>query len=332
MGFYYNHMRDAAFPLMESDNDNIRNIITVLEDSESPVTRNYLEKLYDSIIKKSHVDFGDIPKSKGNIVAYSGYTNMIEILENLQSLANEYRDRDVLSYVTTIKTAIKNMSNLSELYEKAFKSHNEYVMLEYSAFVYTIVQSISALLYEFVDYVKRPNDNNIKIVLKNTKYRANLFYFEQLNKFNLINKDMDYRKYLMGMIANGRQNFTGVEVVGLLAVISVALAVVPLMRELVFRYYSTRSTVSDCLAQQAYFLELNKACVEANTQFSKEKKHDILVKQEKAKNLLLMLSEKLRVKHAMAINDGAQNLKSDNKLLTIDNIKKEVSDSPLQLL
>jgi hypothetical protein len=46
--------------------------VTILEDATSPVTAKYKEKLFDSVIKRGHIDFGDIPASKGNIRTYSG--------------------------------------------------------------------------------------------------------------------------------------------------------------------------------------------------------------------------------------------------------------------
>ena len=205
-------------------------------------------------------------------------------------------------------------------------------MLEYNTFVYTIIQAVSTLLYEFVDFVKKPSSQVMEITLKNTKYRANTYYINQLNKFNKINQTMQYGKFLDAMIQNDKNNFTGVEMVGLGAVIMVALAIVPITRELVYHFYNVKSNISDCLAQQAYFLEMNKAVIEANSDFNEKKKTAILMKQEKIKNLCMRLSDKLRVNHIKAIDSGKAVLQNDNKLLTIDNIKKEISDSPLNLL
>ena len=212
---------------------------------------------------------------------------------------------------------------------------NEYVMLEYNTFVYTCIQATSTLLYEFVDYMKRPDMTSVTITLKNTKYRANTFYIDQLAKYNAVNKKMQYAKYLEGMLSNGKDNFVGAyTAIGVTAVIAVALAIIPVMRELIYQFYNIRTNISDALAQQAYFLELNKACVEANSAFSKEKKADILMKQEKAKNMCLRLSEKLRVTHAKSMSAGEAAIRNDSKYLTLDNIKNGEggSASSLQLL
>lgn len=330
----FDPLKGAVSILMESENSPRREQIAiqaVLEDSNSPVKNKYLEKLFDSVINKGHIDFDNIPMSKGNIVEYVGYTNMIEVLENIMKLASDSKSQTVIEYVSIVKEAIANMRALAPIYQKGFKLRNDYVMLEYNTFVYTIIQATSTLLYEFVDYVKKPSSQTIEIVLKNTKYRANTYYISQLNKFNAINKKMQYGKYLETMLQNGKEAFTGVELVGLSVVVGVALAIIPVTRELVYHYYNLKSNVSDCLAQQAYFLEMNKTVVEANSDFNEKKKTAILMKQEKIKNLCLRLSDKLRVTHVKSIDSGKAAIQNDNKLLTIDGIQKEISNSPLQL-
>lgn len=304
----------------------------VLEDTTSPVTTKYLEKLYDSVITKAHIDFGDIPKSKGNIEAYSGYRNLIEVLDAVNKLATDNKSQSVLNYVAIVKTAITNMRALANKYQKGYVTGNNYIILEYNTYVYTIIQAVSTILYEFVDYIKKPDRDTIDIVLKDTKYRANTFYIDQLDKFNKVNKNMNYSKYLDAMVQNNKNNFTGAEIVGLTFIVSVALAIIPVTRELIYRFYNIKATLSDSLAQQAYFLEMNKTVVEANSTFDKQKKKLILMKQEKVKNLCLRLSEKLRVTHVKSVDAGKASITNDNRLLTLDNVKKEVNNSPLELL
>lgn len=310
----------------------LRSVKAVLEDVQSPVTTKYMETLFDKVIEKGHVDFGDIPTSKGNIENYKGYQNMVEILDVIAKLASDRKESNVFSYVNIVRNAITNMKMLSSYYEKAFRLKNEYLQIEYNTLVYTIVQAVSTILYEFVDYVKRPDEVTFTITLKNTKYRANAFYFDQLSKFNNINSKMKYKAYLEAILSGDGKNFTGEFVVGVAVVTAVALAAIPVLRSLVYHFYNVKADLSDCLAQQAYFLEINKASVESNQSFDQKKKDKILMKQEKVKNLCLRLSEKLRVNHINAIKSGEAAVSADNKLLTLDSIKSEVSNSPLQLL
>lgn len=330
----FDPIKGAVEILMESETNSPKEMMKIklyLEDEQAPIRNKYLEKLFDSVMNKSHIDFDNIPDSKGNIVEYVGYTNMIEVLENVLKLASDEKSSTVIECVKIVKEAIANMRNLAPIYQKGFRIKNDYIMLEYNTFVYTIIQATSTILYEFVDFVKRPDAKTMEIHLKNTKYRANTYYIAQLDKFNAINRKMQYGKYLETMLMNGKEAFTGVELVGLTVVVGVALAIIPVTRELVYHYYNLKSNISDCLAQQAYFLEMNKTVVEANSDFSKKKKTNILMKQEKIKNLCMRLSEKLRVTHVKSMDSGKASLRNDNKLLTVDGIEREISNSPLQL-
>lgn len=307
---------------------------TILEDANSPVTRKYQEKLFQSIIDKKHVDFGDIPKSAGNIKAYSGYNNMMEVLNTIDGLANEQKNKEVMEYVAVVKKAISNIENLSSSYAKGFINKSDYVMLEYNTYVYTCIEATSSLLYEFVEYIKRPDQQVMTIQLKNTKYRANLYYFDQLNKFNSVNAKMgmDYRKLIESLCNKGRNNFLGAEmIVGVAALSMAALAIVPLTRELIYRFYHMRSNLAQSLELQAEFLEMNKTCLEANDSITTEKKKKILEKQNKTRLRLLKLADIIRVKNAKGMNETKKDLDDDNKLLSINNLQDEISNSPFEL-
>ena len=99
-----------------------REIRAVLEDADSPTTRKTMNTLYQHIIDKSYVDFGDIPKSKGNITKYSGYPNMVDVLTTLKELsASDPSYKDIASYVNTISTAVSTLVENAKYYEKAFQ-------------------------------------------------------------------------------------------------------------------------------------------------------------------------------------------------------------------
>lgn len=332
----FNPLRDSAEILCESGTLGMKEfnqIKVVLEDANSPVSNKYLEKLYDSVITKSHVDFDDISESKGDIKKYKGYENMVDVLHNVQKLAQEHKSQSVLDYVKTVQTAIESIERLSDLFEQGFKLKNDYVMVEYNIYVYACVQATSTILGEFVDYIKRPDREIIEITLKNNKNRANVFYIEQLEKFNNVVSKMEYRKYLKALLNKDRENFIGVEtMVGMGTVALVAMAIVPVTRELIYQFYSFKSNLSEALAEQAYFLEMNKANVESNSSLTVQKKKEVLRKQEQLREKLLRLSDKLKVKHNMSIDASKKLISNDNKLLTIDRIKRETDSTPLSLL
>lgn len=308
-------------------------IKTVLEDTENPKTTTYLEKLYGSILSKGHVDFDDIPNSKGDIREYKGYQNMVDTLNTMYDLANAQNVKQVMTYVEIIQTAINNMTKCSDIYTKGFRLRNEYIMIEYNAFVYTCVQATSSILYEFIDYSKRPDRDKVAITIKNNKFKANILYIEQLQKFNNVVNAMDYRAFLEYMVNKGSENFIGTEVlVGVATVSVVAMAIVPITREIVYRFYHGKNRLAECLMEQAYFLEMNKASVNSNTGLSESKKSDILKRQDKLEKALLKLGNKLKVEYTQAEANAAKQLKQDNSLLTLDKIKNGIDNGSLSLL
>lgn len=331
---------DAISILCESDSlspnwKERERIREILEDANSPVTRKYHEKLFQSVIEKKHINFGSIEKSKGDIKEYEGYQNMIEILDILSKLAIAERYDSVLGYIQIVQKAIKNLEDLRTAYMEGFSTKTDYVILEYNTYVYTTVEATTTLLYEFVEYVKRPDMVTMEIQLKNNKSRANLFYFEQLKKFNNVIDKMgiEYRKLLENLCKKGRENFIGVdEIIGITAISVVAMAIVPITRELIYQFYRLRGNLSASLEMQAKFLEMNKACLEAQTEMDPKKKKEIIDKQKKLSNFLRRISEKIKVKTSKSIKDTKVELNKQNKMLSIDRLQDEVSLSPLEII
>ena len=334
-------------PLFESvdilvkDRDSLRygyefeRVQSILEDANSPITKKYQEKLFQSVIDKGHIDFGDIPKSAGNIKAYKGYNNMVETLTTLNSLAIDQKNKTVIEYTSIVQKAISNIEQLSSTYSKGFISKTDYVILEYNTYVYTCVEATTTLLYTFVDYMKRPDQDTMTITLSNSTLRADLFYIEQLKKFNNVNDKMgiDYRKMLESLCSKGKNNFLGAEmVIGIAAVSVAAMAIVPITRELIYRFYHLRGSLSKSLEMQASFLEMNAACVQSNEVMTAEKKKKVLDKQLKLKNRLLKLSDFLKVKSVKSSQNSARDIKASNKMLTLDNLQADVSSSPIEFI
>lgn len=307
----------------------------ILEDVNSPVTRKYHEKMFKSIIEKKHINFGDIPLSKGNIRDYSGYPAMVDTLNTILKLARESEVITVEKYVLIVQEAIRNIEELSSSYQKGFITKTEYVAMEYNTYVYFCVEATTAILYSFVDYIKTPDQTKIKIVIKNTKMRADEFYFDQLLKFNKSQENIgvEYRKMLEQLCNKDKNNFIGTSTaIGMSAVMVAAIAIVPITREVLYQIYNFRGKLSESLDLQVQFLEMNKACVEANSGILENKKSKILQKQEKLAKSIKKLSDIIRVKSAKSIVDSKRELEKDNKMMSIDSLKNDVSNSPFELL
>lgn len=311
-----------------------KDLQAVLEDVNSPVTRKLEEKLFQSVIDKKHIDFGGIPKSKGNIKDYEGYSAMEGTLNTIKDLAAENRAGDVIKYVEIVQKAIENISSMAISYQKGFQAKNEYIAMEYNSYVYFCVEATTALIYSFVEYVKRPDSDTLVMVIKNSKLRADEFYFEQLKKFNMVcdTQGVNYRKMLDSM-SNSRDNFIGTTaVIGMATVMAAAIAIIPITRAVVYQVYYLRGNISEQLDIQAQFMEMNKTCVEANSALTVQKKKEIVAKQEKLVKRLRKLSDTIRVKSSKSVEVATRETKNENKSLTIDSIKDEVSNSDFEFI
>ena len=108
---------------------------------------------------------------------------------------------------------------------------------------------------------------------------------------------------------------------------TVRVSIVPIMRSAAYHALKLKTKLSDALALQAYFLELNKTCVEANQSFGQAKKDKILQKQEKLRVLFTKLSDKLKIDSVKASRESLTDMKKDNATLTLGNINSEIDNS-----
>lgn len=332
---YWNPYADAVNILKENAASVFEKheLEVILEDVNSPVQMKFNQKIYDAVLQKKYVSFDEIADSKGDINEYVGTKNMNDTLHTIKTM-NEFQKTSVIDYVNIIEEAIGNISSLREIYKKGFAKHNDYVMLEYNTLIFTCIEATTSILYDFVDYIKKPGMESYQIKLKNTKYRANLFFIQQLEKYNNVNRNMlsEYRKFLNSMIDNNSENLTGSLAVGYATIAVCAVAIIPIMRELAYRIINIPRSLSDMCLQQAYFLEMNKSILEANEAMTIDKKKKIIEKQEKIKKQLIVISERLRVDHVKANEKAKREIESENRNITVNNIRRELDDSPLQLL
>ena len=259
---------------------------------------------------------------------------MVETLDTLSKLAVEYQNKDLVDHVSTIQTTIDNLKKLSSSYELGFKNNSSFVTTEYNSYVYFCIEATTALLYSYVDYMKTDTDD-IKIVLKNTKLRADEFYFNQLSKFNTTQSRLgkEYKGMIEKMALEKCNNFIGTAtLVGIGAVMLAAIAVVPITREVVYQIYNNRNKLSEYLDMQVQFLEMNKTTLEMNGNISASKRIQIIKKQTELVKKLNKLSDFIRVKSSKSIFDSQNEIRKENKNMSINSIRNDVSDEPLQLL
>lgn len=94
---------------------------------------------------------------------------------------------------------------------------------------------------------------------------------------------------------------------------------------IVFGIYKSKAKISDYLAQQALYLQLNAENVKNNSNLSKEEKELILARQKKTAELLLKYSDKLAVDGVKSTRQAETDNKRDTKAI-IEDSKDDVVD------
>jgi len=301
-----------------------RNKITALMENEVQSVNNAMvSNFYKSALEKAHVDFEDIPNSKGDITRYSGYQSMAETLDLIEQIADKNNVK--IAEIEVIKDAIKNIATYRESFEKGFRLEKEFIILQYNTLVYACVEATSIMISSYVDFVKRPDRNEFTIVRDHI--HGSHTSVQNLEKFNLAVKQGEFSKVLNAVITTGGDNLVGIDdLVVPTLIMGGVLILVPLIRELIFGFYYSRMRVSDYLAHQATLLEINKQSVQASNMPAKQK-NEVIKKQAHQIQKLRKMSDTIRVDKSMADSKATVELNKENKGWTIDEVKSQAAST-----
>ena len=319
-----------------------RNLLSLNEAEQGALIKSITSKIYDKIVSKvDDIDYGEIPKTNGDITKLSKYSDLVECLNLIRSLVVEMKQD--ATPIDTISEAISNIILLKETFERAFKNDTELPIIMYNNLVLAVVATISLMISTSVEFVKSPNTDSFDITLNKMAYNKskNYMLFGTLKKFNKSCKKGDFAK-AMDYVIKERVNHSTNEaaalgaVGGFFATHGVAIAVgtvlsilavflIPgVLKELVFIFYHMRVRVSDFFNIQADLLEMNAYKLknsETNDQTTKEK---IANKQMKLVANLRKIANFFAIKFKKAEVDTNNEMTADNKKMDLTD--SDVSD------
>lgn len=274
-------------------------MLSINEADQNQVLSALTSKLYDHIVDRvDDIDFGDIPSTKGDITKLDRYQKLVDCVSVVRQLLEQYKQD--LKPIRTIEDAIDNVVERKELFEKGFRYQVELPMITYSTIVLSIISSTSFLVSTCIEFIKIPSQDEFSVILDKvalTKSKSNLL-FNNLEKFNNACDKEQIDKCLEVIIKNNMKNLTGVEVgfvVGGVAMATLLLNIIPILRELIFFFYYSRTRVSDYFDIQADLLQMNAYNVESNETMKKSEREKIAKKQLKIAELFRKLSNKIAV-------------------------------------
>ena len=299
-----------------------RELETVLESNGAQLDATMVSRLYKSAIDKSHV-VDSWEDSKGDITKFEGYIPMKESLQIVENLSDKAGVN--IPELMTINETLNVLEANRESFVKGFMLNNELVTLIYNTIVYACVEATSSLISSYVEYVRNVNTTEFTLV-KTGKLSADTT-FRNLKAFNQSHKKGDLTRILKGA-TNNRENFLGVSGTSVAigaVVIGAALSVVPIIRELIFTYYYTRSRMSDYLEHQALLIELNRKSIETASVPLKDRKK-VIEKQTIQARQFRQLSERIKVSGSRGEIDANTAIKQENKTWKIEETKKQMID------
>lgn len=300
-----------------------REIFSLTEAEMHNVNNNMVGKLFNSAIEKSHIDYDDIPKSKGDITKYSGYKSMVESLELLKGIA--IKSAHKIPEIDVIEKALDNIVAYRNVFERGFKLNKDYVILQYNTVVMACVIGTSSLISSYVDFVKKIDKYEFTII--NPKSHPGKVCIDNLTKFNRSVASGDFAKVMNNVISSGSEALTGAAVATIgVTIIGGAIIGAVFMRDIVFYVYYSRVKIAEYMRTQALFLELNQNIINSNSyNMPADKKEKVLRKQADLISKLHKSADTIDVSDKMASNSMNIELKKENSSWKIEDVKAQSS-------
>ena len=329
MKTFYNVI-DECFDV--KDNKTRKVLLALDETDQNSVLSSLTSKLYDNIVEKvDDIDFGDIPRTKGDITALPNYDKITGCIKTINDILVEYKQKT--DPTDTISLALENLKNRKELFAKAYRYDIELPMVVYNTIALSIISSISLLIATSIEFIKQPGTDSFelsldKVSLEKTK---NSLLFSNLKKFNESCRRNEIDNCLNMVINNRVKNLTGIEVGvagATVATITILFAIIPVIRELIFFFYYTRTRVSDYFDVQADLLQMNAANIDSSKIKSEPERKKVISKQLKIADMFRKLANKISVTAKESEVAATKDIvaKSKNKP-KIDDVVDSIPDS-----
>lgn len=303
-----------------------RNVLLAVNEADQGVVMTSLSnKLYQYIVDKvDDIDFGTIPQSKGDITKIDNYEELVDCINIIGEILQAYNQPT--DSIMTIQSALQNMIDRVDLFSKAYKLNVEMPIIIYNTIALAIVSSVSYMISTCIEFIKQPDNQGFEIALDKiavSKTKENIL-FQDLAKFNRICDKGDFDKAMDYVIKQNSNQFTGGAFAFATSTIAVSvgliLLIIPIIRELIFFFYYSRTKVADYFDTQATLLTMNAYNIENNLTKEDKSKKEIAKKQKAIADKFKAFSNKIKV------NVKTSEAKTTNEIKTLDSKKYKTSD------
>ena len=297
------------------------------EATATSVLTGLTNRLYDHIVKKTtSIDYGSIPQTKGDITKLTMYDDLKDVCEIIKGIVKEFGEKS--GPIDTVTLAMANVESRKDLFTRAYRADCELPVMLYENTVLAIVSATSYLIAGCIELIKAPSDETYKIQLDKLAYsksRDHLLY-TTLDKFNKACEKGDVDKACNEVIGQRVRKFTGVAagiIAGTIVGIVVIMNIVPLLRELVYVAYYTRTKIADFFNIQADLLQMNAYNVEANGAINPEQRKDIAKKQQAIADNFRSVANKIQIDQKQAEVKASREIESNVRKYKVDDITNQ---------
>lgn len=308
-----------------SDKETFSYLRSLEEADQSKILTALTSKLYDKIVEKvDDIDFGDIPKSRGDITKLPNYEKVIDCVNIIKDiLINSHQD---LESILILENTIRYLKEYKEIFIRGYQLNIEMPMVIYNTTVLSLYSGISVLISSCIEFIKSTDDTGFdialdKVQLKKTK---DSLLFRNLKMVNSTFENKMLPEALDALFKQNTKNLTGSElfagVTATAKIIAMVLFIVPALRELAYYFYYTRVKVSDYFDVQSALLQMNAYNLAAKGSNNEKDIKEIQSKQLKIADLFKRISNALEVKKNKAEVAAEKESKNFEKKLKINDV------------
>lgn len=316
-----------------SDSKTREYLLSLDEASQNTVLTNLTSKLYDHIVKKTtDIDYGTIPSTNGDITKLDVYDDLKDVLGILKGILKEYHENG--GPVDVCTECLTNLETRKDIFNRAYHADCQLPILIYENTVLALVSGVSYLIAACIEFIKAPRDETYSIQLDKIAYAKSKDYrlYSSLEKFNKSCSNGDMDKAINEVIAHRVKKFAGITAGAIAAAavgIIIIMNIIPILRELVFLLYYTRTQISDFFEIQAELLQMNAYNVEANKSLDSSDRKDIARKQRDIADKFLSISNFVRIDAKQSDVKASRELEANKKKYKVDEvINQDIDDDP----
>lgn len=187
-----------------SDSHTRKYIVSLDEADQGQLLAALSTALYEKIVAKvDKIDFGTIPKSRGDITKVDGFAQTIECLDIIRRLCIEYKQ--TTDIVDVVINAANNVKDRKVTFVRGFNMNADLVTTMYNLITLSIERSVSYMIATCIQYIKDPNSESMKIALNKAAYNnaEDDVIYQQLISFNKMCQTKEIDKVLENALKNG---------------------------------------------------------------------------------------------------------------------------------